>query len=97
VDYLKTHKIPYETEDVFNHFNVNQNQGFKILRDSSSRKHHNNSDTFEQRGRHTKLNSIDLKNMDRILQDYGINDRKLTWKQLAYEADISTTVSTRTI
>lgn len=48
-----------------------------------------NNDPFaesEPRGRPSKISHSQIKEMDRILQSYGLEGRQLTWEQLGKEA-----------
>jgi hypothetical protein len=66
IEFMEAKGIPFFKEDVFRHFGVSHNRGWQILRDSS-RRHHNNSDTEEQRGRKCLISAKDLKELERII------------------------------
>ena len=81
--------MEYFKEDVFRTFNVSHRQGYEFLRnDSSSRRLHNDSDQEETRGRRQLISADKLREMERILQDEGIEARALTWEQLRYEVGL---------
>ena len=53
VEFCEKQGISYHKEDVFRTFDVERTRGYAYLREgASSRRHHNNSDVSEARGRH---------------------------------------------
>ncbi len=95
VDYLDSHGIKHPKEQVFKHFGVSITQGYDILNDITSRRHHNNPESSESRGRKTIITREQIKEMERILENEGITGRALTWEQLGMEAGVE--ASGRTI
>lgn len=72
--------IPYFKEDVFRTFNVSHTQGHEFPRaESSSRRLHNGLTREETRGRPRSISANKIREMDRILQEEGIEARAMTW------------------
>ena len=86
VEFCEAMEISYYKEDVFRVFNISRQQGYKYLRSESSRRHHNNPDISEQRGRKSIITPQQIREMERILETEGIEARALTWEQLGYVA-----------
>ena len=72
VEFCEAMGISYYKEDVFRVFNVSRQQGYKYLRSESSRRHHNNPDISEQRGRKSIITPQQIREMERILETEGI-------------------------
>ena len=87
--------IPYFQEDVFRTFNVSHRRGWEFLRDnspsSSSRGRHNDSNQEETRGRKGLITPRKIREMERLLEEEGIETRALTWEQLGYEVGLDCT------
>lgn len=86
-------KRPYHpTVDIFDAAPISRRRGWAMLNGDESphpRTFHN--DPFkgsESRGRPPKISLSDLKEMDRIIRDYGWDGRILTWQQLGEEAGV---------
>lgn len=87
--------IDYVKRDVFRTFNVSTRQGHEFLRnDSSSRRLHNDPNQKETRGRPRVIIAEKLREMERILQEEGIEARALTWELLGYEVGLECTGET---
>lgn len=96
VEFCEKQGIPFFKEDVFRTFGVSHAKGYKILNENeSSRRRHNNFEAKETRGHPTKITPKDIREMERILEEEGIEARALTWEQLGYEIGLE--VSGRTI
>ena len=81
IDYVKRH--------VFQTFNVSTRQGHEFLHnDSSSHRLHNDPNRKETRGRPRVISAEKLREMERILQEEGIEARAMTWEQLGYEVGL---------
>jgi hypothetical protein len=52
------------------------------------RRHYNNPEIEENRGRKRIIGAKELKTMEGILKEHGFLARAFTWEQLAYEAGI---------
>lgn len=64
----------------FRTFNVSHRQGHEMLKEfASSRRLHNDSDKMETRGRKLIISSQKIREMERILEEKGIEARGLTW------------------
>lgn len=96
IDYLQDHRIPHHLPDVMKYFDIRERSGYNILRQGQPRRHHNIPHTEERRGRPPLLESKDIIEMDRILQEAGFEGRSLSWGGLAYEANCNH-VSEKTI
>lgn len=95
VQFCERMGIEYFKEDVFRTFNVSHRQGYEFLRnDSSSRRLHNNPDQEETRGRRRLISAEKVREMERILQEEGIEARAMTWEQLGYEVGLECTGQT---
>jgi hypothetical protein len=89
IEFLEAQNIPYFKSAVFKQFGVTNRQGWRIIAEKEHpRRHHNDPFRTEKRGRPSKLTNQDISKMDRILQDYAMDGRILTWVQLAFEAGI---------
>ena len=84
--------LSYRKQDVFETFNVSTTRGYEMLRNksysSSSRQFHHNPDDEETRGRKQLISSVKIREMERILEEEGIEARSLTWQQLGYEVGL---------
>lgn len=97
ISFLESQKIPYFKSRVFHHFDLPRRSGYRVLDEENARRHHNNPDIQEQRGRKPVLSSKDLLAMEKLIWDCGFKARTLTWKSLLHAARIEKTCSTRTI
>jgi hypothetical protein len=77
VEFCDRMGIPHYKEDVFRTFNVSHATGWRALHDEP-RRHHNDPTVIEQRGRHFIVISQKIREMERILQEDGIEARALT-------------------
>lgn len=82
-------------EDVFRHFHVSRTFGYEALRQESSRRWNNKPDVIETRGRRSLITSQKIREMERILEEEGIEGRALTLQQLGY--DVGLECSGRTV
>ena len=95
VQFCERMGIEYFKGDVFRTFNVSHRQGYEFLRNNlSSRRFHNNPEQEETRGRHRLISAEKLREMERILQEEGIEARTITWEQLGYEVGLECTEQT---
>ena len=84
VEFCQKMGIPFFKADVFRTFNVEQRRGHELLR-TEPRRHHNVSEDSENRGRHRIISLKQIREMERILEEEGMEGRALTWEQLGYE------------
>lgn len=84
VEFCEKQGIPFFKEDVFRTFGVSHARGYEYL-NGSSRRRHNDPEASETRGRPSKITPKDIREMEKILEEEGIEARALTWDQLAYE------------
>lgn len=96
IGFLEAERIPHFKSRVFHHFGVSPASGWRALR-SSSRRHHNNPDISEQRGRRSVLTSQDLETLEKLIWDYGFEARALRWSSLLHAAGIEKNCHPRTI
>ncbi|XTI92256.1 hypothetical protein V2W45_1422326 [Cenococcum geophilum] len=66
IEYLKAKGIKGEKEEVFRHFKVSHSEGYRILR-NPPRRHHNDLEKEETRGRNRIISSKELKELERII------------------------------
>ena len=82
--------------EIFKQFGVSKTQGWSYLRDElNPRRSGHNMDQKETQGRPPILGAIDIRKMERIIEDCDAEGRSMTWDTLGYEAELD--VSTRTI
>ena len=89
VEFCEKQGISYHKEDVIRTFDVERTRGYAYLREgASSRRHHNNSDVSEVRGRHKIVTPKLIREMERLLEEEGMEARALTWEQLGFEVGL---------
>ena len=82
-------------QDVFRHFNVSHTQGHEFPRAVSSSCRLNNDIIREEtRGRPRIISANKIREMERILQEEGIEARAMTWQQLGFEVGLECTGET---
>lgn len=84
VQYLESCGIRPPKEEIFEQFGVRKTQGYAMLAESS-RRHHNDPYSTENRGRIPIWNARRLDRAERILEATDTDSRFLTWDQLAFE------------
>ena len=95
VQFCERMGIDYVKRDVFRTFNVSTRQGHEFLRnESSSHRLRNDPNREETRGRPRVISAEKLREMERILQEEGIEARAMTWEQLGYEVGLECTGET---
>ncbi|KAF2489884.1 hypothetical protein BU16DRAFT_434759, partial [Lophium mytilinum] len=70
IKFLEAKGIKGQKEDVFRHFKVSHTKGYWMLLDYP-RRHYNNPEVEENRGRKSLISWQDLKNMEGILKEYS--------------------------
>lgn len=89
VEFCDRMGIPYHKEDVFRTFNVSHRRGWDMLHpSSSSRRFANDGEKEETRGRKSLVSPQKVREMERILEEEGMEARGLTWEQLGYEVGL---------
>src|ERR1700722_16128777 len=88
VEYLHAKGRFGENEEVFKHFKVGHTRGYAMLNDNP-RRHHNNPEVQENRGRKPIIGAKELKTLEGMIKEHGFGVRAMTWEQLAFECDIT--------
>ena len=88
VEFCQKMGIPFFKADVFRTFGVENRQSHELLRGESARRHHNEFEDSENRGRHRIISPKQIREMERILEEEGMEGRSLTWEQLGYEINL---------
>ena len=79
VEFAKSKAFLITKRMFFAHLMWNVRGGYAYLREgASSRRHHNNSDVSEARGRHKIVRPILIREMERLLEEEGMEARALT-------------------
>lgn len=92
VQFCERTGIEYVKKDLFRTSNVSTGQGHEFLcNDLSSRRLRNDPNQKESRGRLCVINAEKLREMERILQEEGIESRAMTWELLGYEVGLECT------
>jgi transposase len=78
VEFCEKMNISYYKEDVFRTFNVPRETGYRILRSGSARRTHNQPDHVETRGRKSVISPAQIREMEKILEEDGMEARGLT-------------------
>ena len=95
VEFCERMGIRYFKEDVLRTFNVSHTQGHEFLRaESSSCRLHNDLNREETRGRPRIISANKVREMERILQEEGIEASAMTWQQLGFEVGLECTGET---
>ena len=86
VEFCQKMGILFFKADVFRTFGVENRRGHELLKgESSARRHHNESEDSEKRGRHRIISLKQIREIERILEEESMEGRSLTWEQLGYE------------
>ena len=97
ISFLESERIPYFKSHVFRHFDIPRRSGYRVLAEENARRHHNDPDVEEKRGRKLLLSSEDVQAMEKLIWDHGYEARTLTWTSLLHAAGIEKTCHTRTV
>jgi hypothetical protein len=72
IEYMEARGIPHSKEDVFRYNGVSHRQGWAMISEGSvDRRHHNDPDVKERRGRPYIISNTQLKEMDRLIKEEG--------------------------
>lgn len=89
VQFNDLHDISYHKTDLWRYFDIAPRSGYEILREEAeSRRYHNNPSHNDKRGWKTLISPYYICEMERILQEEGIEGWALTWAQLGYEVGL---------
>ena len=85
----EAHGIPFYKNDLFRYYDVSKQTGYRILHESASVcRYHNDSKQKETQRRKSLIDANSMREMERLLQEEGIEARALTWAQLGYEVGL---------
>ncbi len=90
IEFCEAQGLEYRKEDVFNTFEVPRRTGYRLLKETSTRRLQNNPELAETRGRKSVVTQDQIREMEKILETEGIEGRGLTWEQLGMEASVDT-------
>lgn len=88
VDFLKSEGIKAKREAIFRYNGVSRATGFRIIRSSNPRTLKNDPTRKETRGRKTLISPREIHEMERILENEGLEGRALKWKQRGFEVGL---------
>ena len=94
IDFLKSEGITGKNEAVFRANGVPHPTGYRILRSSNPRTLKNDPTRKETRRGHNKITPELIREMEKILENEGLDGRSLTWMQLGFEAQIEASEAT---
>ena len=90
---MRSEGITGKNEAVFRANGVLHATGYRILR-SNPRTLNNDPTRKETRRRHNKITLEQIREMEKILENEGLEGRSLTWMQLGFEAQIEASEAT---
>ena len=91
VEFLEKKGIKGLNEDVFRANGVSHATGYRILKSSNPRTQINDPTRKETRGRKKVNTPEQIREMEMILENEGLEGRGLTWEQLGMEVGIEAT------
>ena len=94
VDFLEKKGIKGLNEDVFRANKVSHATGYRILKSRNPRTLVNNPTRKETRGRKKVITPEQIREMEMILENEGLEGRGLTWEQLGMEVGMEATKMT---
>ena len=94
VDFLKSEGIKAKREAIFRYNGVSRVTGFRILRSGNPRTLKNDPTRKETRWRKTLISPQEIHEMERILENQGLEGRALTWKQLGFKVGLDVSEAT---
>ncbi|KAF2869638.1 hypothetical protein BDV95DRAFT_82469 [Massariosphaeria phaeospora] len=82
-------------ESIFREYGVGKTQGWEILRQGRARRHLGpDTDQNETRGRPPLISLIKLRKLERIVEDFDVESRLMSWETLAYESGLDVSKDT---
>lgn len=94
IDFLKSKGITGKNEAVFRANSFLHAIGYRILRSSNPRTLNDDPTRKETRRGHNKITPEQIRKMEKILENEGLEGRSLTWMQLGFEAQVEASVAT---
>ncbi len=94
IDFLKSEGITGKNEAVFRANGVSHAIRYRILRSSNPRTLKNDPTREETRRGHNKITPEQIREMEKILENEGIEGRSLKWMQLGFEAQVEASEAT---
>ena len=94
IDFLKSEGITGKNEAVFQANGVSHATGYRILRSSKPRTLKNDPTREETRRGHNNITPERICEMEKILENEGLEGRSLTWMQLGFEAQVEASEAT---
>ena len=91
IGFLEKKEIKGVNENAFRENGVSHATGYRILKSSNPRKLKNDPTRNETRGRKKVITPEQIRRMEIILENEGLEGRGLTWEQLGMEAGIKAT------
>ena len=85
----------FSRRQLFQQLQVPEASGRRIIKQNDPRRLHNSNTRPETRGREHALTERDIRHLELILWQSGFDGRSLTWKSLAFEANLD--ISERTV
>jgi transposase len=95
IEYFEAKNIPHHKTDVFKHFRASKSSGYEILAEGSSAQRIDILVENNPSHRTRKITPQKLREMERILENKGIEARGLTWEQLGTKVGLN--VSGKTV
>jgi hypothetical protein len=87
-DFCQKRGIKGQTEAIFRENGVTHATGWRLVHASNSRRLHDDPTKEETRGRKSVVTPKHIREMEKILEEEGIEARALTWAQLGYEVGL---------
>ena len=87
-DYCQWAGIKGQTEAIIRYNGLSHSTGWRIIRSRNPRRLNHDSTQKERRGRKSIITPEHMKEMERILENEGIEGRALTWAQLGMEVGL---------
>ena len=94
IDFVKSEGITGKKEAVLRANGVLHATGYRILRSNNPRTLKNVLTRTEKRHRPNKITPEQIREMEKILENEGLEGRSLTWMQLGFEAQVEASEAT---
>ena len=88
IDFLESEGIKGRKSAVFRANGVSRRTGYRILQSSNPRTLKNDPTHKETRGRKQIMTPAQIREMEKNLENEGLEGRGLTWSQLGFEAQV---------
>jgi hypothetical protein len=95
-EFLAAKGIPIDPREIFDHFNVQQRSGYRIIEDGAPARTRKNQDLNETRGRKSKLSGADIAAGDSLLeeQELGMEAKGMPWGAMVWELNLDVSAAT---